>query len=82
MERTCPRTSRRICLSKPGMKTLYHIFLGWFFWLTNRRNDLANKRLPICVECQFRKGFTCGECGCWLQAKARIQDEECPKGKW
>lgn len=64
------------------MKTIYRIFLGWWFYLTNRNNEVAKKRLDVCVYCPYRKGQTCGECGCFLQAKARVLDEECPKNLW
>jgi len=60
----------------------FHIILGWWFWLFNRNNHLAKERLPICVDCDDRKGFKCGVCGCPLQAKSRVRDEHCPKFKW
>lgn len=63
------------------MKKLFRIFLGWYYWITNRNSPIARERLKICTSCEFRKGFLCGECGCVLQAKARI-DDECPKDKW
>lgn len=58
------------------------IILGWWYWLTNFNNDLASKRLAVCVECPVRKGLVCGSCGCVLQAKARLPEEECPKKLW
>lgn len=64
------------------MRKIKHIIIGWFFYLTNRHNELANKRLPICLECEHRIKFVCGKCGCALQAKARIKEEECPEDKW
>lgn len=64
------------------MKKIINIILGWWFWVTNRNNELAKSRLKVCADCSFRVGFTCGECGCVLQAKARLYDEECPLGMW
>lgn len=64
------------------MKKLSQIFLGWWFWITNRNNKLAQARLSICSECEDRKGVVCSICWCPLQAKARVFDEECPLGKW
>jgi hypothetical protein len=61
---------------------LFRIILAWWYWLTNRNNELAQERLKVCVTCPFRIGLLCGECGCVLQAKARLEDEECPKGYW
>lgn len=63
------------------MKKLSRIILGWYYWITNRNNELARKRLAICASCEFRKWFVCGECFCPLQSKAR-SDDDCPKGKW
>lgn len=63
------------------MKKLSQIFLGWFFWITNRNNELAQKRLKICAGCDQRKWFMCGNCFCPLQAKARSNDH-CPLYKW
>jgi len=28
------------------------------------------------------KGYTCDVCSCYLAAKIRVNDEECPKNKW
>lgn len=64
------------------MRNIVNILLGWWFWVTNRNNELARKRLAKCSMCYFRNGMTCGICHCVLQAKARIEGEECPKGKW
>lgn len=43
---------------------------------------MADQRLKICQRCIYRKGFMCGECFCELHAKAEIEEEYCPKGKW
>lgn len=43
---------------------------------------MADQRLKICLECPFRAGIFCRECGCELHAKAEIPEEYCPKGKW
>lgn len=59
-----------------------NIILGWWFWLNNQNNKIAQERLKICTRCPFRCGFLCCECGCVLQAKARLEDEECPKEFW
>lgn len=64
------------------MRKLQSIVLGWFYYLTNRNNDLARKRLLICTHCELRKGLVCGVCFCGLQAKTRLPDEQCPVGKW
>lgn len=32
--------------------------------------------------CPSRIGSVCGECGCFLKAKARIKEEICPLNHW
>lgn len=44
--------------------------------------DVAEDRLDICEECPFRRGEQCGICSCWLEAKVRLNLEQCPKKKW
>lgn len=39
-------------------------------------------RLAVCEACLFSKGKTCGACGCVLSAKAALQNQKCPLGKW
>ena len=42
------------------------------------------RRLNICYDCdRFDKAsIRCLECGCKLKAKANIDSEKCPLGKW
>jgi hypothetical protein len=44
----------------------------------------AKERLAICEHCPhlFRPTYTCKRCGCFMQAKARIQATRCPEGLW
>ncbi|WP_304335015.1 hypothetical protein [Conchiformibius steedae] len=56
--------------------------------------DTIERRLAVCGTCPALNqliprgagmvgiGDTCTDCGCVLLAKARIQGETCPKGKW
>lgn len=64
------------------MKKLTSILLGWWFWITNRNNELAKTRLKVCASCMFREGMICGICSCVLQAKARLPEESCPAHRW
>lgn len=64
------------------MKKVQNIILGWWFYFTNQHNELAQERLAICAPCIHRKGVLCGLCGCVLQAKARLIEENCPANKW
>ncbi len=47
---------------------------------------LAESRLKICFECPLRVDNKCdkskGGCGCYLSAKVRSPNSNCPKKKW
>lgn len=58
------------------------IINGWFRYLFTRLNDAEQIRLDECNKCPFKKGITCGECGCFIMAKIKCSICECPKGKW
>lgn len=49
-------------------------------------NELFTQRINICEKCDYFSRATlaprCLECGCFLDAKARLKDSECPIGKW
>lgn len=44
------------------------------------------ERLAICQQCphlkQSKLGKQCLICGCWLEAKAFLETENCPMKKW
>lgn len=66
------------------IQKLVNIFKGHFYNLTNQKQDLANKRLNICNACEHKEyykgiGDICGLCGCPLQAKTRVENEQCEK---
>lgn len=60
------------------LSTVGRIILGWWYYITNKNNELARRRLSVCVDCPYRKWFACGLCGCGLQAKSRLHEEDCP----
>lgn len=43
-----------------------------------------NRRQSICnnCECHVPKTNQCGDCGCFLSAKARLNGMKCPRNKW
>ncbi len=47
-------------------------------------DELANKRLDICVSCDrlIKATKQCKECGCFMALKVKIQGAVCPLGKW
>lgn len=46
--------------------------------------EVAQKRIEICIACpsliQITK--TCKECGCFMAAKTKLKNAECPLKKW
>lgn len=54
-----------------------------FIKLFKGENDkLSEDRLKICNPCEHRMGILCGNCGCYLKAKVRDPEEECPNKYW
>lgn len=49
-------------------------------------DDAFNQRMNTCQKCTFYSsdGMSprCLQCGCFLDAKARLADATCPIGKW
>lgn len=69
------------------IQTLKHIIKGWHYRLFDKNQELAKKRIAICNMCNHREhiemiGDICAECGCVLEAKARVEDEHCELNKW
>ena len=46
--------------------------------------DAATKaaRLAVCGRCELLAGNRCDACGCFVEAKAALATEDCPKGRW
>ena len=69
------------------MVKLRNIIKGWYYNLFNKNEELARKRISICKKCKScvhieMLGDICDECGCVLEAKARVKDEQCELNKW
>ena len=69
-----------------SIKKIWHIIKGWFYKLFKKKQNLADIRLAICNTCEHRTetslGYACAQCGCILDAKARVEDEQCDLDKW
>ena len=63
------------------MKKIRNIIIGWYRKLFNKKPDLAIYRLNICRTCPYKiricKQDLCNLCGCVLDAKVRVEDEQC-----
>lgn len=69
------------------VKKLINIIKGWYYKIFNKNDKLAKKRIAICKRCNSCVhidiiGDICDECGCVLEAKARVLDEQCKLNKW
>jgi hypothetical protein len=49
-------------------------------------DEEKQRRLDTCKDCPSLKSLAgqmqCGECGCFLKAKAGLNSMKCPLGKW
>lgn len=64
-----------------------NILKGWYYSLTKKNMSLKDKRIKICETCEHKKELTknisiCDLCGCFLDSKVRVEDEECLMHKW
>jgi hypothetical protein len=55
-------------------------FLGSGFKTASPETSAA--RLAACASCGHHTGLRCRICGCFTAAKARLDHERCPAGKW
>lgn len=46
--------------------------------------SVSQKRLDVCISCPefFSVTKQCKKCGCFMVLKTKLQDAECPLGKW
>ena len=68
------------------MKLVKHIIEGWWLYITQSKEaaKLVKARKPICDGCEFKNKRlnVCNDCGCFLPAKQRVSDANCPQHKW
>lgn len=67
------------------MRKLRNILHGFWLLLMDDKDSaaLVEVRQPVCDGCDFKSEHnTCNVCGCFLPAKQRVKDEECPEGYW
>jgi len=61
-------------------KKLINIVLGWWYWITNRNNKLAQERLSICVKCEFFLDQPFNDSMCLILNRVKFNDiNEDPK---
>lgn len=68
------------------IRALFSIVLGWWYYLTSNKasNNRSRPRMAICDTCVLKVKWanSCSDCGCFLPAKTRVEDAQCPKSKW
>jgi hypothetical protein len=68
------------------VKKILNIIIGWFRKIFELKEDMASIRLNICNHCPHKintpLGDACSLCGCILDAKTRVEDEQCDLDKW
>lgn len=69
------------------MSLLQEIYNGWKNYIFPNKDieEIAKKRIAICVKnkCgKFTPKKTCKVCGCYMPAKVRSKNSNCPLKKW
>jgi hypothetical protein len=67
----------RMALSAAGSMAK---FLGSGF--ATAAPEVHRRRIEACASCEHHTGLRCRVCGCFTAAKARLQHERCPVGRW
>ena len=44
--------------------------------------EIYEKRLAVCRSCDFLVGATCNACGCYVEMRAAVAEQQCPYRKW
>ena len=71
-------------MTKKDTSQLKNMISGWknVFITDEEAEELAAERSQVCDQCEHKKGFVCGLCGCPLKAKLRAVEAECPDNRW
>lgn len=84
--KSIPDLIKQIPSVADSIKKVWNIIKGWFYKLFKKKQNLADIRLAICNACEHRTetslGYACAQCGCILDAKTRVEDEQCDLDKW
>lgn len=62
------------------------IIKGWYYLITNNEKSrlISKLRINVCNACEHKNKTlnSCNLCGCFIPAKTRLIEEECPNGLW
>lgn len=77
------------CCGKKLVQTGVNIVKGYTALATGKKYEFTDARLAVCRTCDkgyFKKEriwrLFCAECKCFIPAKARVKDEQCPLNRW
>jgi len=77
------------CCGKNTVQTGKNIVKGFSALAVGKKYEFTDGRLRVCRTCDkgyFKKQkylrLFCSECNCFIPAKARAKDAECPLDKW
>lgn len=79
-----PDTERALSAFASGVVGLGKVAFG----IDRPEPETIERRMATCRECPsglYRDGFCAfseGGCGCFVQAKVRVESESCPMGHW
>jgi hypothetical protein len=73
------------CCGKAAKK-IGNIAVGWANLARGIKYEFTDDRIRACQKCEkaYWKGrnLWCKKCLCFVPAKARVESEKCPLGKW
>jgi len=66
--------------------TTKHIAQGWTALARGTKYEFTDDRVRVCQGCEdnywIGGSLWCSICKCLIPAKARVEGEDCPKGRW
>jgi hypothetical protein len=88
-----PRCNDEVQPELPPMKDMVKGFLGTMTDVVTGAihgdgilvtEDVYNTRMATCTACEFfrKEDKRCTQCGCFMEAKTRLKNVECPIHKW
>jgi len=68
------------------VKITGHVIEGYGNFVRGKRFEFTNERIKTCQKCEFnywvKRTLWCSICKCYIPAKARVEENTCPKKKW
>lgn len=63
-----------------------HIVIGYSNLIRGVKFGGCDDRIRVCQHCKknywIKRTLWCSLCYCYIPAKARVEEEKCPLGKW